>query len=272
MARFQILCATMNQNDFSKIKEMNIHSDVIFANQAGRNSCDELEFEGHTAKMITTDTRGVGINRNIALLYADADICLFADDDVVYDDDLEETVLGEFESHPDADVIIFNTLTSDLIRKQKVYKKTKRCCRYTRKPWPTFRIAFRLSSARKANVWFTTLFGGGCKFPSGEDSMWLTEAMRKGLVFYVSKENIGTVDFGTSTWFDGWNERFYFGKGAFYEALHKKTRVLWFMYFALRTHRKSMVNFSDRIKWMHRGSLGYRKNMGYEDYIAKYTK
>ena len=31
MATFEILCVTMHQNDFSKIKEMNIHSDVVFA-------------------------------------------------------------------------------------------------------------------------------------------------------------------------------------------------------------------------------------------------
>lgn len=28
MSTFQILCVTMNQNDFSKIKQMNIHSNV----------------------------------------------------------------------------------------------------------------------------------------------------------------------------------------------------------------------------------------------------
>ncbi len=35
MLSFEVLCVTMNQNDFSKIKEMNINSDVVFANQAG---------------------------------------------------------------------------------------------------------------------------------------------------------------------------------------------------------------------------------------------
>mgnify|MGYP000166988024 CR=1 FL=1 len=37
MSTFQILCVTMNQNDFSKIKQMNIHSNVIFANQTNIN-------------------------------------------------------------------------------------------------------------------------------------------------------------------------------------------------------------------------------------------
>ena len=80
----------MHQSDFSKIKEMNIKSDVIFANQCDHTSYEELEFDGHTAKMISTATRGVGKNRNLALIYASADICLFADDDVTYDDGAEE--------------------------------------------------------------------------------------------------------------------------------------------------------------------------------------
>ena len=75
MSKFQILCVTMGQTDFSKLEQMNIHSDVIFANQADRTEKQVLEFDGHTAQMITTDTRGVGKNRNIALLHADADVC-----------------------------------------------------------------------------------------------------------------------------------------------------------------------------------------------------
>ena len=80
MSHFEILCVTMHQKDFSKIEQMNINSDVVFANQADTTSMDELEFNGHRARMITTDTRGVGVNRNLALTYAQGDICLFADD------------------------------------------------------------------------------------------------------------------------------------------------------------------------------------------------
>ena len=31
MSKFEILCVTMHQKDFSKIQKMNIHSDVVFA-------------------------------------------------------------------------------------------------------------------------------------------------------------------------------------------------------------------------------------------------
>ncbi len=262
--RFEILCVTMHQNDFSKIQEMNIHSNVVFANQADTTAYEELDFEGKKAKMITTATRGVGINRNLALAYADADVCLFADDDVRYADNAEEIVLREFDSHPDADIFIFHLETDDFKRQQRRYRETRKHGRFERMPWGGVRIAFRLSSVKKANVCFTTLFGGGCMFPSGEDSMWLLEAKRKGLKFYVSKETVGKVSFNESSWFTGYDEKFYFAKGAFYAAVHPKAIRLWMLYFALRTRNMGKISFSEKIKWMKKGKIGYKKMLTYD--------
>lgn len=263
MSKFEILCVTMNQHDFSKIKEMNIHSNVVFANQCDHTLYEEDTFDGHTAKMISTQTRGVGINRNLALTYASADICLFADDDVVYADDMEERVVAEFDAHPDADIFIFH-LDTDSDRKQVRYSKTKKCGPFTRMPWGGFRVAVRLNSIKKANVWFTSLFGGGCLFPSGEDSMWLADAKKKGLTFYVSKETIGKVSFEKSTWFTGINEKFFFAKGAYYAAVHPKTACFWMLYFAWRTKNFSKMSIKDKIQWMRLGRKGYEQMTPYE--------
>lgn len=266
---FEILCVTMHQMDFSKIQTMNIHSDVVFANQADETSLKKIEFEGHHAKMVTTETRGVGKNRNIALLNASADICLMADDDVVYADDLEKKVVGEFERHPDADVIIFNLETDDKKRKQKIYRKTKKCSRFCRMPWGSFRIAFRLSSWEKANVWFTILFGGGCVFPMGEDSMWLSEMRRKNMRFYVSNEIIGTVSFAESTWFTGYNEKYFYGKGVFFRSVHPNTFFLWMVYFAFRTVLFSNKSFFWKLQWMYNGIKGYENLLSYEKFVSQ---
>ena len=265
MPRFEIACVTMHQKDFSKIQEMNIHSDVIFANQCDHTAYEEIVFGGHTARMISTEMRGVGNNRNLALTYARGDILLFADDDVRYVDNLEEIVLREFDAHPDADVFVFN-LETDGDRKQKKYDQTRKCGKFERMPWGGCRIAVRLNSVRKANVWFTTLFGGGCIFPSGEDSMWLLDAKRKGLTFYVSKETIGTVSFADSTWFTGADEKFYFGKGAFYAAVHPRSIGLWMLYFAFRTRGKGNLSFRQKIKWMKKGRHCYRDMISFEEY------
>lgn len=270
MSTFEVLCVTMHQSDFSKIQEMNIHSDVVFANQCEKTAYEEYAFDGHTAKMISTQTRGVGINRNLALMYASADICLFADDDVTYLDDMENLVVSEFKAHPDADVIIFHLDTDDPIRKQRKYSKTKKCGKFTRMPWGAFRIAFRLDAIKKANIWYSTLFGGGCVFPSGEDSMWLHEAKKKGVTFFVSDKTIGAVSFENSTWFTGADEKFYFAKGAYYHAAHPKTRMLWSLYFAFRTRNMCSMPLKTKIYWMHHGAKAYQEMLSFDNYRKKY--
>lgn len=257
MNNFEILCVTMNQEDFSKIEEMNINSNIIFANQCNKTSYEEYEFKGKKGKLISTETRGVGVNRNISLMYATADICLFADDDMYYYDDLEKKIITEFNSHPDADIIIFNVDSDSKERKQKRYTKTRKYKFFEKMPWGGVRIAFRLNSIKKANIWFTTLFGGGCIFPSGEDSFWLLEAKRKGLIFYVSKEIIGKVSFESSSWFKGQNESFFLGKGAFYAAAHPYTKYIWMLYFALRT--KKEISIVKKYKFMLLGSKKFKE-------------
>lgn len=269
MPSFEILCVTMNQNDFSKTAEMNIHSNVVFANQCDCTVYEETAFDGHTAKMISTNTRGVGINRNLALMYASADICLFADDDIVYRDNMEELVLSEFAVHPDADIFIFHLDTDDPIRKQISYRKTKKCGPLSRMPWGCVRIAFRLDSIKKTNLWFTTLFGGGCIFPSGEDSIWLAEAKRKGLTFYVSSHTIGTVSFDASSWFTGYDEKYFYGKGAYICALHSRSFWIWKWYYLFRYRKAGEMPLLERSKWMERGKLGFKQRMGYQAFCKE---
>ena len=267
MSSFEILCVTMHQTDFSKIKEMNIRSDVVFANQADHAGFEELQFDGHRARMITSPTRGVGKNRNTSLLYAEGDICLLADDDVTYVDDAESRILKEFEEHPDADIIIFHFESSDPSRPQPNYRKPRWVHFWNRMPWPTFRIAFRLSAVKKGNIWFTTLFGGGCIFPSGEDSMWLNTARKKGLRIYVSTQTIGKVSYETSTWFTGYDRKFFYGKGAYHQAVHPRTVWLWKQYVRFRFRKFGTMPSKERMEWFKHGTKGYKKLLSYKEYI-----
>lgn len=175
-----------------------------------------------------------------------------------------EWVVAEFDAHPDADIFIFH-LDTDSERKQVRYSKTKKCGPFTRMPWGGLRVAVRLNSIKKANVWFTSLFGGGCLFPSGEDSMWLADAKKKGLTFYVSKETIGKVSFEDSSWFTGYDEKFFFGKGAWCQAVHSRTFVFWSVYYAWRYRNSGNLTFSQKRKWMSRGRKAYAEMISFEE-------
>lgn len=266
-----LLCATTHQHDFSKVEKMRVQSDVIYANQGDCFSYDEFFFDDHRARMFTTPTRGVGLNRNLSLLFAEADICLFTDDDVVYNDGYAQKVLQAFEDLPNADVIIFDLESVHAKnRKPPVITAVKKLGRLSRNPYGGPRIAFRLESIRKANVWFTMLFGGGCRYASGEDSLFLKDCKRKGLAIYTYPYVLAKTDTTCSSWFKGFNEHYFFNKGAYYQATHAKGAFwLWMLYCLLRDGPKSKLKTKQIICWMKRGARAYQMDLSYDEWSAR---
>ena len=69
----QVLVAAMNQTDHSLLDRMNIQSDAIIGNQCDYNSVEKFEYDGHSITYLNFAERGVGLNRNNALMRATAD-------------------------------------------------------------------------------------------------------------------------------------------------------------------------------------------------------
>lgn len=88
--RLQVLIATQGQSGHRLLDQMQIRSDAIIGNQCGRYEVETFSFHGYDVQIYSYRERGVGLNRNHIWMRADADICLFADDDVRYDDHYAE--------------------------------------------------------------------------------------------------------------------------------------------------------------------------------------
>lgn len=257
MERVEVVCVTMGQQDFSKIEQMHITGDVVFGNQADAFRKDELSYNGHTAKMITTDTRGVGVNRNIALLHAEGDILLFADDDVCYADRYEEGVRQAYELHPDADMIIFSmdiTRNGHVIRRIRNQDRRLRLHRALR--YGTYVCSIRRESQRRANIWFSTLFGGGTEYAHGEDTLFIRDAFRQGLRVYTSSFCLGTCAKDTSTCFHGFNKKYFYDQGVLYQAAFGKVAKPLCLRFCLKRYNdyKDEVQFLVALREMLRGA------------------
>jgi len=80
--KIQVLVAAMNQTDHSLLEHMNIKSDAIIGNQCAYNNVEHFEWNGHDITYLNFAEKGVGLNRNNALMRAEAEVCLFADDDM----------------------------------------------------------------------------------------------------------------------------------------------------------------------------------------------
>src|SRR5699024_5585474 len=108
--RVEVLISTINVEDIDFYKKFNLECDALIINQAGKNSYEEVEDDGKKIRMITTDTKGLAVSRNLALLNSTADIVILADDDEVFEKGYIARVKEGFIEHPDIDVFVFKTI------------------------------------------------------------------------------------------------------------------------------------------------------------------
>ncbi len=259
--RVQVLIASMNQEDHSLIKRMKICSDVIVGNQCDRNSIDSFEINGYQCTYLNFAEKGVGLNRNNALMRANGDICLFADDDMVYCDNYVETVQSAFEKYPDADVIIFNLFEKHPTR--YIIKRTEKVGYFNYLRYGTARIAVRLSSIRKNGICFNLCFGGGTQHQHGEDNLFLTECLKKGLRIYAVPSYIAKLtEERKSTWNTGFNKKYLRDQGCLYKAISNRWWKLLCLQDAIRRHRRDYgVDFLTAYKVMINGGKVFGKNL-----------
>ncbi|MGG0716263.1 glycosyltransferase family A protein [Robertmurraya massiliosenegalensis] len=243
----QVLVSTMHQTDHSLLEKMNIKSEAIIVNQCNTNNFEEFKYKGNNIRIISLAERGVGLSRNTALMRSTADICLFADDDVTYVDNYKNLVIDAFQQQPDADMIVFNVPSSNPERKSKKIAQHRRVRWFNSLKYGTYRMAIKTESFKEKNIYFSLLFGGGAKYSSGEDSLFIFEAINKGLKVYANPSLIGKVSQKESTWFRGYTDKYFFDKGALYGCLSKKWSNLLALQFVIR-HRKM---FDKEKNWLN---------------------
>ncbi|MBR4559707.1 MAG: glycosyltransferase [Fibrobacter sp.] len=232
----QVLVAAMHQTDHSLLEKMHLKTDAIVANQCNRNSIEDFEWNGCKIRYLNFAERGVGLNRNNALMRASGDVCLFADDDMVYVDDYTEIVQKAFERYPDADVIAFNLIEPKITR--YVIKKAYKVGFLSYLRFGTARVAVRLKSIREKGIYFNQCFGGGTEHSHGEDNIFLTDCLRKGLKMYAVPEYIAKLtEERPSTWKNGYDEKYFHDQGALYRMISPRWWKLLCLQDAVR-HRK----------------------------------
>jgi glycosyltransferase involved in cell wall biosynthesis len=247
--RIQILVASMNQQDHSLPEKMAIKCDAIIGNQCDHYSVEELEWNGHTIKYLNCAERGVGLNRNNALMRADADICLFADDDMIYCENYIETVMSAFKKYPDADVIAFNLIEENPTR--YVIKRDVKVGYFNYLRYGTARIAVKLKSVRENGISFNLCFGGGTEHSHGEDNLFLTDCLKKGLKMYAVPCYIAKLtEERTSTWNKGYDEKYLRDQGYLYRAISRRWWKILCLQDAIRRSKSYGIGWRKAYKMM----------------------
>ena len=257
--KLQVLLSAMNQKDHGIVKRAKITTSAVIVNQSSEFKCEKFKNQGEDILFLTFPEKGIGLSRNSALMRSDADIVLFADDDVVYAKDYEKAVLSEFANNPRADMIIFNMPSLNPSRDSYYTKRNSRVRRHNSMRYATPRIAVKTHRLKNANVYFSLLFGGGAKYSAGEDSLFVYQCIKNGLKVYASPEVIGFVSDSSSTWFEGYTDKFFRDKGAFFKNLSPSYAGLLGLQYALRkrSEYRSEKTFFQVLRLVNEGIRGF---------------
>lgn len=258
--RVQILASVVDKDPRELVREMHIETDAVIVNQCGRYGVETFDHEGRTVRVFHMAERGVGLSRNTALMRADGDICLFSDQDIVYERGYEQKILQAFEGCPEADMIVFNV---EVAEERRTYRNTgvKRVRWYNCGRYGAVSFAVRREKLLASGVTFSLLFGGGAKYSAGEDSLFLKQFMDKGYKVYTSPAVIGRETEGNSTWFSGYHDKFFFDRGVLYHFLYGPLAKLWAFRF-LVVHREKMcleISLGDAYRIMKEGIRSQRR-------------
>ncbi len=261
----------MDKGDpLSYIDKLNIRTDTIIINQCGRED-DRLEehriagtggaFERTGAEAVTRirvierDEKGLSRSRNLALEKADDDICIFCDNDIRYEDDAPDIIERAFERNPEAGIICFFIERPERHRpvRSTEGKMSKKDMMRIFSP----EIAVRRS--RLKGLKFNEEFGAGAKYMMGEENIFLFDALRQGIDrVYVPCRIAGTLP-NESSWFNGYDKRFFYNRGAGYEAMDAGLWHILSWQFIIRKRKlyKDTISAGEAYRAMKEGRKSY---------------
>ncbi len=260
--KIEVLLATMffAKEDNNFLDVMNIQTDIIIGNQCDYTADDTFNYKGNNVTVLSRNERGVGKNRNTCLFYSNADIVIFADNDVHYYDGYATKVEEYYNVHPDADMVIFNfkeKRENEPLHDINIKNKKAHLRDITK--FGTWAVTAKRASILNKRITFSLLFGGGAKYGCGEDSLFLTDCCNMGLNIYLSNATLGEVIHKESTWYKGITEEYIFDKGALFKAMSPKMYRLFIIRHVIK-HKKLYSQFGtarDILKIMFNGAKDY---------------
>ncbi len=256
----EVLASVMHQDMATLAAKMQLDSDAVIINQCDSLDYAEMDRNGHRIRFYSFPERGIGKSRNAAIERADGNICLFSDEDIVYEPGYAKAIEDEFAANPKADMILFN-IEIDEARRTYFNTERKRVHWYNCGRYGAVSFAIRRKCLVESGVRFSLLFGGGARFSNGEDSLFLKELMDKGYKVYTAPVTIGRESVGDSTWFAGYNEKFFHDRGVLYHYLYGVMAGPFALRFLL-AHRAKMCGkcgLKQAYLWMRKGiALGRR--------------
>ena len=260
--------SAMHQTDFTLFERSRCKTDMLIINQTDQEGYDEKIIDGCRVRMYSTTQRGLSRSRNMALVHAAGDICLFADDDCVMNDGYENMVLEAFDRNERAVAIAFNYSDPNRrTKKGKIIKKEGPAPR--RKSFSSVSLAFQREIVLKNSIWFDVRLGAGSGVISaGEETVWEDELRKKGLLLYQCPKCITEVQQQNSTWFNGFNGKYFYDLGAILSIRYSPIlKYIYQFYYPLRLKDETSLTLLEQLRFMLAGMNGIKNGKSYNQYF-----
>lgn len=252
--RLEILISCMNQEDDLLAEKSGITADAVVINQCGRKGQRTVATQRGTVRIFDEMGTGLTKSRNLAIERATADVCMLCDDDESFVPDYESRILQAYEACPQADIIIFKmTNWTPSFRDRKMRLKFPQTLKVS-----SWQISFRRERLLQSGVRFDELLGAGSGNGAEEELKFLMDAQRAGLEIWYVPVEIAAVAQEASTWFAGFDARFFYNRGATTRyILGMPVALAYAFYYLLKKKKKYDGNLSvlQALSAMLRGML-----------------
>ena len=266
--KVEVLISAMHLYDNSIIKNTNIQSDVVLINQCDIDEYKEVTYENSTVKYLSTTERGLSKSRNNALELATGDICLICDDDENLHDNYEKLILKAYSEIPDADIITFRFKYPG----KKYDNSIKRIGYLNASTISSIEITFKRKKIIESKIRFNESFGAGSVYALGEENLFLFDCLEKGLKIYYIPVEIGSVKQEKSTWFNGFNQKYFFDKGAWLDECFPRLKYFLMFYIIFRFRKLSELNVFRTFKCLWQGMNANKNKLSFKQFNQQITK
>ena len=213
----EILISTKNRDNLDFLNSIFINNDTHTNSILIINQTQNINFScphSDNINLVNVSETGLSKSRNLAIEKAKSDICLFADDDIVYENDYDSIILNAFNLNPSADIITFkmNDLKGNSFKDYPIIKKhNKKSLSFVN----SVVIAFRRDSIISNKVLFDENFGLGSIFQTADEYVFLRNALKLKLNIVFHNEVILSHPINSSGK-DVASDRILFAKGALF--------------------------------------------------------
>lgn len=240
----EILIATMNRTSLDFLDDIFSQTPIdqyhlVIINQSITNK--KIEDKRPQIQIINTSEIGLSKSRNLAIKNATKEICVILDDDVVLYENFGESILEAYNYYKKADIISFQTLTTEGNPYWKYPIKTQLHNQFIRKNTLSPEITFKRSSLIKHTLKFDERFGLGSVFSDGENYIFLKEAQKRNMICFFYPKYIGIHEpFSSSDQIA--SDRLMYARSAMYYHLYKQMAYIWIFKYVVFLIRKQYIS------------------------------